>query len=235
MKASKIILILMLVMCCTQQAGAQSTSSLLDNQVAIDDLKIIEELGVLMGEGDLDVDAYIQAVLFLTAGEETEVKYQGTYREVIEIAEKLAVEAGNKQGVVVKSALITPTSTELIKDSDVRAIFKLNFQAKNQLDTPLYGLDLGVNTYLVDGSDGYGSTGVDEFSKFQDNPIAAGETRKGLYVIVMLEYDHESEDNSIYGMNAVIENLKTLEVKFWELPIYDCRTKEGWMLYGDDE
>ncbi len=168
-------------------------------------------------------------------GEGTETNYEGTYREAIGVAEKMAVEAGNKQEVVMKSAEIIPLSTELIEESKGSATFKLNFAARNQLDIPLYGLDVGVNTYLVDGTEGYGSTGVEELSKFRDHPIAPGETRKGLFAIIILEYDDEEEDpNSIYGMHAVVKNLKTLDVKYWELPIYDCRIKEGWMMWDKD-
>lgn len=235
MNAPKIILILMVLLFATQHAGAQSTSGLLDKQVAKDELKAIEDLGALMVDGHLEVDAYVQAVLLVTAGEETESKYEGTYGEAIKIAEKMAVEAGNKQEVVTRSAQIIPTSTELIEESKGSATFKLNFSAKNQLDVPLYGLDVGVNTLLADGTDGYGSTGVEELSSFKNSPIAPGETRKGLFAIIILEYDEDDDPNSIYGMYAVVKNLKTLNVKVWELPIYDCLTKDGWMMYDRDE
>ena len=94
-----------------------------------------------------------------------------------------------------------------------------------------------MRTDIEDGTDGYGSTGVDDKFVFLDDPIPVGGKREGLILYIVLDHDEEPvEEEAIYGMDAIIRNLKTLDVKYWDLPIYDCRTQEGWMLFdrGDE-
>jgi|GEM_PF-6410746 len=217
--------------------SAQTTTELLDQTVSKNQMTAIQDLSSLLEAEELSVEAFTQAALLVMEDEEGEVTYRGTYADLIRDGEANVDDYGKKAERARKSATVIPRSTKVLWDNGEQAKFKLRFDLINALDVPLYGIEPGIEISLEDGTDGYGSTGVDDKFVFLDDPIPVGGKREGLTLYIVLDHDEEpAEEESIYGMDAIIRNLKTLDVKYWDLPIYDCRTKEGWMVFdrGDE-